>query len=271
MKLLLFVFLFLLRYQKSLANWNHGLLALITNTETPSEIPFQTENLIIKVNDLSDKELPNFSNLRQKLRTSFTQDKSEFKCQDGEQKIFLDLSEESGILVNKSGTLTDFHKCFWVFKGTTENTNQIKQLQPKFSARLYTITLESNRTLLRDFYSISHGSPVITSLVEVWDGEGNMIRRADHVWQRRRNLQGHHFRGLYLNFGHGFGLFLLTHFSVAIFDYKPYTFLQEKTRLKSAYGFNIDLLKFMQRNLNFTFEFLHPTDGNFGQANKSGT
>lgn len=59
-------------------------------------------------------------------------------------------------------------------------------------------------------------------------------------------------------------------FAVAIFDYNPYSFVPDVEQLEQSYGFNVDLMNFLKKNLNFTVTLTSPTDGTFGQADAEG-
>ena len=133
----------------------------------------------------------------------------------------------------------------WVFPNTEHVLKELSLRKPTITSFVYLWSVSEKVIIITEAYFIE--GRLITEDIESW----NMTSMArmnspQFIWKRRSNLRG-------------------TKFNVGIVEYRPYLFLPDgPTNLDAAIGFDIEVLKSLSDQLNFTYNLKVPKDGLFG-------
>jgi hypothetical protein len=130
----------------------------------------------------------------------------------------------------------EFGSCFWIFASSRVNVDLIVNVtRPNFESKVYTASYVDDTVEITEHYAISPRFEVTSRLVEVWSlGEHDHARKvlgSEYIWERRKNLQGIHFRAGVVNFS-------------------PYSIIPDG-KVGEAYGFSIDILNVLSDAMNF--------------------
>lgn len=181
-------------------------------------------------------------------------------CSEGSSRKWLafDLNDKSALLTKASAD--DLGTCFWIFKRTLDNLNQLERIKPVYNSRIYLIDDNPNsgedqskhNLSLSELYFIGHfPSFEEHKLVLIQDGSLTDSAISDSIWHRRRNLKG----------------ILIT---MTVFNTPPGLYVIPG-RPELTVGFQIDLVRELQQIFNFTYRLIEPTEGSYGIMDQNGT
>lgn len=94
-----------------------------------------------------------------------------------------------------------------------------------------------------------NGAPVVGSVAKFRGKE--VVREAGTIWNRRRDLTG-------------------VHLKITLFPTPPGLFVPAGDYSK-AFGFQIEMVRDLQRMYNFTYELMGPKSGTYGLRSKNGS
>lgn len=162
-------------------------------------------------------------------------------------------STERSLILHQEDTMSD-QPCLWqgqcrvLMKKTPSVLNVLRQRKPDIRTEIFLLDAVGHDVKVTEIYFIDDEE--IENLVERWY-ESERVFQAGPIWTRRQDL--HQKR-----------------FNIGIVEYKPYAFFPQG-EVTDAYGFDIEVLRHLATNLNFSYTLQAPKDGSFGKRLDNGT
>ena len=114
------------------------------------------------------------------------------------------------------------------------------------------VNIKPGQMKIWEIYKIPKRNVIQKNLVQSWIQEEIIWKASSQIWERRKNLQGLHFR-------------------IGALFFAPVMYVKSKKSNEKSSGLYNDLFQTLSKEFNFTYSFVVPKDRYFGMKVKNGS